>query len=87
MVVNRRNIRRGSDMKKAELDLEKLILQFAQSNKVEGLSPRTTFWYSQILTGYLRFLGSTGRKPALKDFNISLVREFIIREQERDLSP
>ncbi len=71
----------------AELELEKLILHFAQSNKAEGKSPKTISWYSEMLTGFVRFLASARKRPVLAEFNIALVREFIIHEQERGLSP
>ena len=71
----------------AELELEKLILHFTQSNKAEGKSPKTISWYSEMLIGFARFLTSTGRRPVLTEFNILVVREFIIHEQERGLSP
>jgi site-specific recombinase XerD len=71
----------------ADLELEKLILHFEQSNKAESKSPRTIFWYSEILTGFARFLTSTSRRLVLTEFNILVVREFIIHEQERGLSP
>ncbi len=82
----RRNLQWG-DLDMAELELEKLILHFAQSNKAEGKSPKTISWYSEMLIGFARFLTSTGRRPVLTEFNILVVREFIIHEQERGLSP
>jgi len=71
----------------AELELEKLSLHFAQSNKVEGKSPKTIRWYSQVLEGYIRFLVATSRRPVLDEFSIVSVREFIAHEQDRKLSP
>ena len=82
----RRNLHWG-DLNIAELDLEKLITHFAQSNKAEGKSPKTITWYTEMITGFTRFLTGTGRRPVLAEFNISTLREFIIHEQERDLSP
>ena len=82
----RRNLQWG-DLDMAELELEKLILHFALSNKAEGKSPKTISWYSEMLTGFVRFLTSTGKRPVLAEFNIALVRELIIHEQERGLSP
>lgn len=71
----------------AELELEKLIPHFEQSNKAEGKSPKTITWYTEMITGFTRFLTGTGRRPVLAEFNILTVREFIIHEQERGLSP
>jgi len=71
----------------AELELDKLILHFEQSNKAEGKSPKTITWYTEMIVGFTRFLTGTGRRPVLAEFNISTLREFIIHEQERGLSP
>jgi len=40
MKSRRRNLR-WTDIDMAELDLEKLVLHFSQSNKAEGKSPKT----------------------------------------------
>ncbi len=71
----------------AELELEKLILHFEQSNKAEGKSPKTITWYTEMIAGFTRFLTGTGRRPVLAEFNILILREFTIHKQERDLSP
>ena len=83
---SRRNLH-WVDLNMAEMELEKLILHFAQSNKAEGKSPMTTTWYTEMLTGFTKFLAGAGRRPVLSEFNITTVREFIIREQEREISP
>ena len=82
----RRNLHWG-DLDMAELELDKLILHFAQSNKAEGKSPKTISWYLEMLTDFARFLASMGKRPVLAEFNISAAREFVIHEQERELSP
>ena len=71
----------------AELELAKLILHFAQSNKAEGKSPRTIVWYSDMLNDFARFLESKGCKGVLSEFDIETVREFVVYEQERGMSP
>jgi len=75
------------DFNMAELELKRLILHFAQSNKAEGKSPKTISWYTEMLTDFTRFLTSTDRRPVLTEFNISVAREFVIHEQQRELSP
>jgi len=45
----------------AELELDKLILHFEQSNKVEGKSPKTITWYTEMVAGFTRFLTGTGK--------------------------
>jgi site-specific recombinase XerD len=86
MKGRRRNLHWG-DLNMAELELEKLLLHFEQSNKAEGKSPKTITWYTEMITGFTRFLIGTDRRPVLIEFDISAVREFIIHEQERELSP
>ena len=85
MKSRRQNLHWG-DLNMAELELEKLILHFEQSNKAEGKSPKTITWYTEMIVGFTRFLTGTDRRPVLPEFNISAVREFIIHEQERGLS-
>ncbi|MFC1892849.1 tyrosine-type recombinase/integrase [Chloroflexota bacterium] len=71
----------------AKVKLDKLIVHFAQSNKAEGKSPKTISWYSEMLDGFIRFLESQGCRAALSDLDIESVREFIVHEQERGISP
>jgi len=86
MKSRRRNLH-WRDLNMTELELEKLILHFEQSNKAESKSPKTITWYTEMISGFTRFLTGTGRRPVLAKFDISAVREFIIHEQERGLSP
>jgi len=71
----------------SEVELDKLIPHFAQSNKAEGKSPRTIAWYSDMLNDFARFLESKGCKGVLSEFDIEAVREFVVYEQERGVSP
>jgi len=87
MFQGRRKNLKWVDINMAELELDKLILHFAHSNKAEGKSPKTISWYTEMLTGFTRFLASTGRRLVLAEFDISVAREFVIHEQERELSP
>ena len=80
------NLRR-SENKMLELELSKLILHFAQCNKSEAKSPRTVSWYTEALTVYTSFLESIGKKPVLGEFSVASVREFIIAQQTKGLSP
>ena len=57
--IRRRNLK-WVDIDMAEVELDKLILHFAQSNKAEGKSPRTIAWYSDMLNDFARFLESKG---------------------------
>jgi site-specific recombinase XerD len=78
---------RWFDINMAELELNKLILHYAQSNKAEGKSPKTISWYSEMLNDFTRFLELKGYQAVLSEFDIKVVREFIVHEQERGLSP
>jgi site-specific recombinase XerD len=84
--IRHRNLR-WTDINMADLELDKLILHFAQSNKAEGKSSRTIAWYSEMLKDFGRFLESTGFKVVLSRFDIETVRDFVVHEQERGISP
>ncbi len=78
----RRNLHWG-DLNMADLYLDKLILHFAQSNKAEGKSPKTITWYTEMITGFTRFLTGTGRRPVLAESCITEQRSFIKSFVER----
>ncbi|MCX6003588.1 MAG: tyrosine-type recombinase/integrase [Chloroflexi bacterium] len=71
----------------SELDLGKLILHFAQCNKSEAKSQRTVSWYSEMLTEFTKYLAGSGREKVLREFSVTSVREFIISQQGKGLSP
>ena len=75
------------DIDMAHLELGKLILHFEQSNKAEGKSSKTIVWYTEMLDSFTKFLLLAGQVPILANFNATIVREFIIHEQGRGLSP
>ena len=70
-----------------ELELDKLILHFKQSNRAEGKSPKTVSWYEEMLCVFPRYLESSSIIPILANFNLESVRAFIVSEQNRGLSP
>ena len=70
-----------------ELELGKLAVQFSQSNKAEGKSPRTISWYSEMLRDFNRFLRSRSLLGVTSDFEVETVREFVVSEQDRGMSP
>ena len=84
--IRRKNLR-WVDIDMAEVRLDKLIVHFAQSNRADGKSPKTISWYSEMLDGFKRFLESKGYRAVLSDFDIDMVREFVVHEQERTMSP
>jgi len=69
------------------LDLAKLITHFAQSNKAEGKSPKTVSWYSDMLLDFVNYLKRVEKCTTLAEFGVRNVREFIIHEQVRGMSP
>ena len=87
MVGIRRKNLRWVDIDMAEVRLDKLIVHFAQSNRADGKSPKTISWYSEMLDGFKRFLELKGCKGVLYEFDIQTVREFVVHEQERGMSP
>ena len=78
---------RWTDINMTELELRKLILHYAQSNKAEGKSPKTISWYSEMVSDFAGFLESKGCGASLSQFDVQVVREFVVHEQERGLSP
>lgn len=71
----------------AELSLEKLLLHYAQCNRAEGKSRKTETWYTYMGSRFIRFLADTSGKPILANFNLTAVREFLVHQQEKRLSP
>jgi site-specific recombinase XerD len=86
MFQSRKRNLKWCDINMGDFELEKLVMHFAQSNRAEGKSPKTIAWYSDMIYGFIRFLADTGRGSVLANFDITIVREFIIHEQERGLS-
>jgi site-specific recombinase XerD len=84
--VKRFNLK-WSDIDMAQLDLTKLIIHYAQSNKADNKSAKTVSWYSEMLGDYVKFLHTTNRESTLAELNAETVREFILHEQSRNLSP
>jgi site-specific recombinase XerD len=82
--------RRGPDgriVRMAELQLEKLLLHYAHACQAEGKSPSTVSWYQERGSRLVRFLEATGGRPVLSSLSLEKVREFIVHEQGRGLSP
>jgi site-specific recombinase XerD len=87
MFQGRRKNLKWVDINMAALELDKLILHFAQSNKAEGKSPKTIAWYTEMLNDFVRFLKKNNGKTILADYDVETVREFIVHEQGREISP
>jgi hypothetical protein len=63
-----RNLRWG-DIDMTELELNKLILHFEQSNRAEGKSPKTISWYKEMLCG---FMAMVAESPSVTNLSIYL---------------
>lgn len=86
-MLKAKKINKWSEIKMSGLELSKLIMHFAQCNKSEAKSPKTVSWYSETLTEFTKFLATSGRECVLCEFSVVSVREFIISQQSRGLSP
>jgi integrase/recombinase XerC/integrase/recombinase XerD len=86
MKDRRRNLH-WVDIEMSELDLKKLVNQFGQSNKAEGKSPKTITWYGEMIRDFIKYLERTDRKAILVNLDMVSVREFVVHEQGRGLSP
>ena len=82
-----KGIRNWLDIKMKGLDLGKLITHFAHSNRSEGKSPKTVSWYSDMLLDFVKYIKQTGKHPTLAECNVKNVREYIVHEQGRGMSP
>ena len=74
-------------MEMSELDLKKLVNHFGQSNRAEGKSPKTIIWYGEMLNDFIKYPEKANRKAILANLDMVSVREFIVHEQGRGLSP
>ena len=64
-------------------DMIELIKLFAVSNTVEGKSPRTISWYTDMLSAFIRYLDKVHIPHTLSDYNIDVVRGFILYLQQK----
>jgi site-specific recombinase XerD len=71
----------------AQLELAKLAKHYAQSNDAEGKETRTIEGYSYTLSLYTRYLSATGIPAELSAFTLNSVRDFVLHEQGRGMSP
>ena len=76
-----------ADIDMAEIDLDKLILHFSQCMRAEGKSPKTITWHNEMTSSFVSYLKGTGREPVLAEFALENAREFVIHEQQRNMSP
>ncbi len=87
MLKTKRNKLKWTDIDMAEINLDKLVLHFCQCMKAEGKSPATIRWYSEMIRSFISFLLAVDRKAVLGELSLENARDFIIHEQQRQLSP
>jgi site-specific recombinase XerD len=63
--------------------LKVLIQQYQVSNSVEGKSPATVRWYTELLTLFLTYLNSITLPADLTSFNLDTARNYILYLQKR----
>jgi site-specific recombinase XerD len=81
--VVRVKTRRWQELEKYDIPLQKLAQHFEAYNRSEGKSPRTTEWYSRVISYLIRYLQQEGYPTQLGDVNIQVVREFILYLQTK----
>lgn len=87
MLKTKRNKLNWTDIDMAEINLDKLVQHFCQCMKAEGKSPATIRWYPEMIKSFVSFLLAVDREPILGEFTLENARDFIIHEQERQVSP
>ena len=76
-----------TDIDMSVIELGKLLKHYTQCLKSEGKSPKTISWYGEMLCVFIRYLESSCISPVLVNFNLVNVRDFVVYEQNRELSP
>ena len=76
-----------TDINMSVVELGKLLKHYTQCLKSEGKSPKTISWYGEMLCVFIRYLEAVGISPVLANFNLVNVRDFVVHEQNRKLSP
>jgi integrase/recombinase XerD len=76
-----------TDIDMSAVELDKLLKHFTQCLKSEGKSLKTISWYGEMLCVFIRYLESSGISAVLVNFNLVNVRDFVVYEQNRELSP
>jgi integrase/recombinase XerC/integrase/recombinase XerD len=76
-----------TDIDMSVIELGKLLKHYTQCLKSEGKSPKTISWYEEMASIFIRYLESSGISPVLANFNLVNVRDFVVYEQNRELSP
>jgi len=76
-----------TDIDMSVVELGKLLEHYTQCLKSEGKSPKTISWYGEMLSVFIKYIRSFDISPVLANFNLVNVRNFVVHEQNRELSP
>jgi site-specific recombinase XerD len=87
MLVNSKRNIRWDDIDMASIELNRLVMHFSQCKKAEGKSEKTTSWYQERLSGFVKYLNTHGIAPVLAGFTLENARDFIVCERGRGVSP
>ena len=69
---------------RASPTIDDLITRFEMSNVVDGKSPRTIRWYSDILKFFSRYLKENGQPNGVDGFNIENARKYVLYLRSRN---
>ena len=75
--------KRWETMDKGDTTLERLKLQYEAFNRSEAKTEKTIEWYNHSLHLLNRFLEANGYSTALRDFDLDLMRTYILHLQKR----
>jgi len=65
------------------LTIDELLVRYTVSNQADGKSTRTTAWYTDLLTQFLRYLKANDYQCTLSTFNIDIIRGYVLFLQRR----
>ena len=69
---------------RASPTIDDLITRFEMSNVVDGKSPRTIRWYSDILKFFSKYLKENGQANGIDGFSIENAREYVLYLRSRN---
>lgn len=74
---------RWDSMRKDNIPLEKLVLQYQAFNRSEGKTPSTVRWYNSCLSQFVDYIRTQNIEPVLGSVDTGVVREYILYLQQR----
>jgi integrase/recombinase XerC/integrase/recombinase XerD len=85
MLKAKRNLR-WTDIDMSRVELGTLLKHYTHCLQSEGKSLKTISWYEEMLFVFVRYLESSCISPVLVNLNLVNVRDFVVHEQNRELS-